>query len=413
MKKIIPVFLGILLFLNGCVNDMDVDGERPDTLPRELTASEQKVIGSGQSFSYDIFRRVVTAEEKENVFISPLSISMALGMTVNGASGDTRTAMKEALYMEEMDIDEINKSYQSLVDLLINLDPEVQMKIANSIWSREGFEVKEAFIEECRKYFNAEVSELNFDDPKAADIINDWVSKNTEGLIEKIIDGGIPQEVVMYLINAIYFKGDWLYEFDPEDTRERDFNLENGNVATVDMMEQKTAVAAYLSDQVNMIDLPYGDSLYTMTLLMPADPGVKIDDFIRESLTSQNMAAWRSNMKVSNRVVGLPKFKMEYKKSLNDILKEMGMGVAFEPFNANFKNINENGDLFISDVKHKTFVEVNEEGTEAAAVTSVSIGVTSVGPSQIIFDRPFVFMIRERISGTVLFMGKMKNPDTA
>lgn len=409
MKTMISSLLVSCLLFAGCVNDAAEDS-LPNTLPRELTVSEQKIISSGQSFSYRIFRETVAEEEKDNVFISPLSISMALGMTVNGASGETRTAMLETLALSETEIHEINVANQSLIELLLNLDSKVQMKIANSIWSREGFEVRQEFLEASREYFNAEVGELDFNDPETVEIINQWVNDNTEGLIEKIIEGSIPSEMVMYLINAVYFKGDWLNEFDPEQTRERDFHVENEEVTPVDMMHREDAIAHYVSDEVVMVDLPYGDSLYTMTLMMPGNEEVTIDDFISGILSTQKVDEWYQNLQVSKRKIGLPRFTMEYEKTLNDILKEMGMEVAFTKGAADFTNINPDGELYISEVKHKTFVEVNEEGTEAAAVTSVGVGVTSAGPPPILFDRPFVFMIRERISGTVLFLGRMKNP---
>lgn len=409
MNTITSLLIAACLFIGSCVNNATED-TLPHTLPRELSASEKKVISSGESFGYDIFRRTVAAEEKENVFISPLSISMALGMTLNGASGETRTAMKEALHMQRMNIEEINSSYQSLIDLLVNLDDKVKMKIANSVWNKLGFKVNETFIEQLETYFDAEIREVDFQDSKTVDVINDWVSQNTDGLIEKIVEGNIPPGIVMYLINAIYFKGNWLHEFNPEKTEKRDFNLGDGGIASVDMMNREGDIAHYISEEVVMVDLPYGDSLYTMSLMMPAGEEKNIDDFIQESLSSENVAQWHNSLQVSKRELGAPKFTMEYEKSLNDILKSMGMEVAFDELQADFSNINDESQLFISEVKHKTFVEVNEEGTEAAAVTSISIGITSAGPGPIIFDRPFVFMIRERISGTVLFMGKMGHP---
>ncbi len=409
MKSMIVALIVSCLTFTACVNDA-VEDSRPDTLPRDLTASEQKIINSSGSFSYRIFRETAAAEEKENLFISPLSISMALGMTVNGADGETRDAMLETLGMSQMEMKEINGAYQGLIELLANLDPKVQMKIANSIWTRQGFEVQQDFLDAGRQYFDAEIQGLDFSDPAAVETINQWVDSNTEGLIEKIIDGSIPPEMVMYLINAIYFKGNWTQEFDPDKTRDQDFHLEDGSVTTVDMMHREDAIAHYVSDEAIMVDLPYGDSLYTMSLMMPANEETPLDDFIANTLSAEQVSEWHKSLAVSKRELGLPRFSMEYEKTLNDILKDMGMEIAFSESMADFSNINPDKELYISEVKHKTFVEVNEEGTEAAAATSVGVGVTSVGPAPIIFNRPFVFMIRERISGTVLFMGRMKNP---
>jgi len=409
MKSMITALIISCLAFTACVNDAAEDTTR-DTLPRELTASEQKIISSAGSFSYRIFRETVAAEEKENLFISPLSISMALGMTVNGADGETRDAMLETLGMSQMELNEINEAYRGLIELLVNLDPKVEMKIANSIWTLQGFAVQQDFLDQSREYFDAEIQELDFSDPASVDMINQWIDSNTEGLIEKIIEGSIPPEMVMYLINAIYFKGNWTQEFDPEKTREQDFNLADGSMTTVDMMHREDAISHYVSDEAVMVDLPYGDSLYTMSLMMPASEETPLNDFIANILSAEQVSEWHEGMAVSKREIGLPRFSMEYEKTLNDILKGMGMEVAFSETAADFSNINPDKELYISEVKHKTFVEVNEEGTEAAAATSVGIGETSVGPTPIVFDRPFVFMIRERISGTVVFMGRMGNP---
>ncbi|NBC02339.1 MAG: serpin family protein [Bacteroidetes bacterium] len=407
---IFPTFF-LALLLATCQSDVTGPGEISGELPRELTEAEEQLVEADRSFSYDIFRQTVSYDnEEENLFISPLSISTALAMTLNGAKGETLEEMKEALYLKGMDVEEINQAFQSLIELLVSVDPKVTMKIANSVWHENSLPVKDDFLQRLKEFYNAEVAGLNFQDPESVDTINGWVDKNTEGKIEKIIDE-IPDEMVMYLINAIYFKGDWLSKFDTDDTRKADFHLESGETVQVDMMSQKERFAAHFSKDVRMIELPYGDSLFTMSVLMPGDPEMPLDQFIEEEVNQENLTQWRSNLRVAEVPLELPKFEMEYELTYNDILKSMGMELAFDPTQSDLSGIADVSPrhLYISEVKHKTFVSVDEEGTEAAAVTSVGVSLESLPPSMIV-NRPFVFIIHERESGTNLFMGKVKDP---
>ncbi|MBN2733167.1 MAG: serpin family protein [Balneolaceae bacterium] len=410
MKKLILPLLFFVFLMQSCINSgLEDDNTRRNTLPRSLTSSEETLISAGNDFSFDIFRRVVAGEEKKNVFISPLSISMALGMTLNGAAGETQTGMKEALGISELELQAINQSYQSLMKLLVELDPKVKLNIGNSLWGREGFPINQSFKDILKTYFDARVDELDFTTPAAADTINQWVNDQTNGRIEEIIKS-IPNNIILYLINAIYFKGDWLYQFDPEDTKPADFHLQDGSTVDVEMMSQEAPVAVYRSNEVHMAELAYGDSLYQMTILMPADKKTPISKFVQESLTASNLMAWTGQLQSQETIIKLPKFESSYDKTLNGILKSMGMEEAFDPQVADFSNINPDASLYISEVKHKANITVNEEGSEAAAATIVSIGLTSGGQNTFRVDRPFVYLIRERISGTVLFAGMMKDP---
>lgn len=405
------LLVGFMIF-QSCGDTLVGVGDPKGELPRDLTINEMMVIEADQSFSYELFRNTVDFDDEENIMISPLSVSMALSMTLNGAEGETFDVMRETLKMSGMNLDEVNDGYRSLIKLLVELDPEVKLRVANSIWHDDGFPVKQDFLERVKDAFGASVEELNFQDPASVDRVNAWVNSNTEGLIEKIIDE-IPDDMVMYLINVIYFKGNWLYQFDEEDTRLDDFFLENGETKQVDMMVQSDRFATYFSESVHMIELPYGDSLFSMTVLIPADERKPLNQFISESVTADNLNSWRSNLRTSFQKipVHLPKFEMEYEIEYNDILKAMGMEIAFDEWNANFKGMADISpqNLFISEVKHKTFIRVDEKGTEAAAVTSVGIMPTSM-PQPMIVNRPFVFIIHERESGTNLFMGKVMNP---
>jgi len=409
--------LSIILLLTGLLscngNIVEPDDIDPDP-PRELNESEKGIASSDAMFSYTVFRETVSYDESaENVFISPLSISMALAMVLNGAEGETHNQIKETLGLAGLSDNEINENFLSLMNYLMTLDSSVSVNIANSVWYDENLEVKQTFLDKLQESFNTRGESLNFNDPESVNIINSWVSENTNGRIESIIDE-ISDEMVMFLINALYFKADWQRQFDPEDTREADFYLEDGSKTSVDMMNQSGDFATYFSEEVQMIELPYGDSLYTMSVLMPTNLDKPIDEFVEESVSPENVSMWREGLRSTGRdvMVSLPKFELEYELSYNKILQSMGMELPFSESEADFSGIAEPSaqNLFISDVKHKTFVAVDEEGTEAAAATSVGIGVTSMPPA-VEVNRPFVFIIHERTSGVNLFMGKVKNPD--
>ena len=409
--------LSIILLLTGLLscngNIVEPDDIDPDP-PRELNESEKGIASSDAMFSYTVFRETVSYDESaENVFISPLSISMALAMVLNGAEGETHNQIKETLGLAGLSDNEINENFLSLMNYLMTLDSSVSVNIANSVWYDENLEVKQTFLDKLQESFNTRGESLNFNDPESVNIINSWVSENTNGRIETIIDE-ISDEMVMFLINALYFKADWQRQFDPEDTREADFYLEDGSKTSVDMMNQSGDFATYFSEEVQMIELPYGDSLYTMSVLMPTNLDKPIDEFVEESVSPENVSMWREGLRSTGRdvMVSLPKFELEYELSYNKILQSMGMELPFSESEADFSGIAEPSaqNLFISDVKHKTFVAVDEKGTEAAAATSVGIGVTSMPPA-VEVNRPFVFIIHERTSGVNLFMGKVKNPD--
>ena len=410
MRKIniIITTIFVLLYFNGCTKSPN----EPNNI-RELTSLEKSIIDSDNRFGIKLFQEIVKTQKDTNIFISPLSVSMALGMTLNGANGTTREAMINTLELAGLSNQQINENYQSLIDLLVGLDPKVKFQISNSIWYKNTFAFKESFINLNKQYFYARVSGLDFTNPQSANIINGWVEENTNGKIKKIVDQ-IDPAIVMFLINAIYFKGVWTYEFDKNQTQDDLFNLPDGSQKTVPMMVQSREFTYYSSDQFQAVDLPYGDELFSMTIILP-DPQIDVNEFMA-TLSAENWNLWTGSFSQQKGTLFFPRFKLEYEKQLNDALKSLGMAIAFDPGQADFTRMFDKvGDmnLFIDKVKHKSFVEVNEEGTEAAAVTSVEIGVTSVGPGSpfvMRVDRPFIFAIRENHSGTILFIGKIVDP---
>ncbi len=412
MKSII-LFFGIVMcvFLYSCDNATSPKDKDTTKQIRELSANEKQIVESNKKFGLNLFKKVVVQEDKaKDIFISPLSVSMALGMTLNGADGTTYDAMQQTLAFEGMTNEEINKAYHDLIDLLTKLDDKVLFEIANSIWYRNTFQVENSFLETNKNWFDAEVSASDFNNPGIVDIINNWVNDKTHEKIKTIINN-IDPNTVMFLINAIYFNGTWKYEFDKDDTYVTQFNLDNGSVEDCEMMQITGEYKYFRDSNVQIVDLPYGDGEFSMTVFLPAR-GNNINEFVN-TLDESQWDYYLTNMQADSGIIELPKFKLEYKLTMNDVLKALGMEVAFNPSAANFSRINATAQLFISKVLHKTFVKVDEEGTEAAAVTAVIINLTSVGDLEkfnMRVDRPFVFTIRENHSGSILFIGKMMQP---
>ncbi|OJV40529.1 MAG: hypothetical protein BGO29_10460 [Bacteroidales bacterium 36-12] len=391
----------VLPFIISC-DQLSDDQQEVKAIP--LKASMQKRVQQDNDFSFDLFKKVLTESEEKNIFISPLSVSIALGMTWNGAAGNTKTEMETALKMSGMTVKDINEYYQILLTNLPKVDKSTQLNIANSIWYKQGYPVKSDFLKINTDYFNAEVSDLDFSDPKSLDIINNWCAKQTNDLIKEPLDE-IRADAIMYLINAIYFKGIWTKQFDKKLTYDANFYAEDNITTQVKMMQQKDSFKYAEDENAQYLDLPYGNKAFSMTVILPKDKKTTT-----EVLNSIDTAKWNAIVNSSSQEVRvyLPKFKVQAKYLLNDALKSMGMAEAFTD-RANFTGIAD-ADLSISRVIHSTYCDVNEEGTEAAAVTIVEIRETSMPIDNTpVFNanRPFIFVIRENSTGIILFMGKM------
>ena len=398
------LFIGLAgIVLSGCGLMLH---ETDEVLLRALTASEQEVVQTDNAFGLNLFRAMIEEESAENILISPLSISMALGMTLNGASGQTYEDMVATLEKAGLAEYEINQTYSYLIDLVTGLDPKVTVALANSIWYRDTFEVEQPFLDTNLQYFDAQIADLDFDAPKSVDIINDWVNQKTNGKIAEIIEE-IGPETVMFLVNALYFKGNWTYQFDPAETFEAAFHNADESVTQVPTMHM-TATLPYLrTNTFTAVDLPYGDSLFSMMVILP-DIDAGISGLVNQ-LNETSLAQWVIQLTPAAVSLALPRFEIAYEDTLRRFLKQLGMSIAFRPYVADFTRMNRNGmalGLHIEEVYHKTYIEVNEEGTKAAAVTAVQMDTeSSAGAHPLRFDRPFVFVIRERHSNALLFIG--------
>ncbi|RKU17271.1 proteinase inhibitor I4 serpin [Candidatus Poribacteria bacterium] len=403
------LFCSVLLLLVGC-DEMRLDMFDKKEPEPEIGPIDSSVVTANTQFGFNLFDEIRKTEQDKNIFISPLSVSLALAMTRNGAAGETEQAMTNTLQLQGLDAEAINVGYAGLHQTLLTADPKVTLAIANSLWARQGVPFNQSFLQRNTQFFGAEISTLDFDDPNASKTINKWVDTNTKGKIQKIVDDQIDPLTVLFLINAIYFKGTWQEEFDPSETREGPFHLANGDVKAVPMMRQERQYPYYRGERFQAIRLAYGDGQMSMYIFLP-DRESDLNNFL-ENLNAEGWENWMSQFHGQDVSLVMPKFKLEYKKTLNDALQALGMGIAFGQ-GANFSRMSLSGrDFFIKEVLHKTFVEVNEEGTEAAAVTKVEVGITSVPPPPIPFtiDRPFFFAIRDNQTKTVLFMGAVVDP---
>lgn len=405
----------LVLLAAGCHEAPTAPPPPLRALPRELTATERQLITGSNAFAFSLLRAVDAqpSAADSNVFLSPLSASMALGMTANGAAGTTLDAMRSTLGVGDAPLAEVDRAYRSLIDLLRSLDPSVDFRIANSIWYRQDFPVESSFLAATRQFFDATVEAKDFADPSTVADINAWASRGTNGKIATIIDE-IPESMVMYLINAIYFKGSWVQQFAKDQTRDGPFTLATGGTATVPFMRLGHPLPYAETATYQAVDLGYGRGAYGMTVLLPK-PGTDVNALV----ATMDGAAWDGLIQRLDSVpvlLSLPRFRLAWGDSLNAPLRALGMGIAFAPGGADFTAMSlppAGRELHISTVEQKTFVDVDEEGTEAAAATSVGVGVTSAPAAvELRVDHPFVFAIRERLSGAILFIGKIMRPPT-
>lgn len=398
----ILILATFLAFGCGSQNDIKIT-TLDDAKPIVLRVGVEKRVAQDNSFAFDLLNKTMTISKESNVFVSPLSVSIALGMAWNGANGSTKTEMETALKMSGMSIDDINEYYKVMQTTLPTIDPTTKLSIANSLWYRTGFAVKSDFLKINTGNFGAYVREIDFSKTWAKDTINNWCSKKTNKLIPTIIDN-ISSDMQMYLVNAVYFKGVWCNKFDKKPTVESDFTTESGAKVKVNLMNQKDTFAYNMDNLAQYLDMPYGNKAFSMTVILPL-PGKTTADVLND-MTAEKWKSTLSTMTEQQVIVQMPRFKIEKKYKLNEMLKSMGMKIAFLE-TADFSNISLQP-LMISEVLHKTYIEVNEEGTEAAAVTSIGMSTTSMPVyREFTVNKPFVFVIRERSTGVILFIGKM------
>ncbi len=409
MKKTISIVIaiGMVLLALSCSEKLTPPNDSPSLPLRGLSLGDKHLAQSSNGFGFKLFKSVTSDAPDSNILISPLSVSMALGMALNGAVGKTFQDMRETLEFSGLTEDEINKSYRNLIDFLGSLDPKVKLGIANSIWAKSGFDIEQEFLDINRSFFDATVRQLDFADPSTVDTINAWVNEKTNGKIEEILDD-ISEDVVMYLINAVYFNAEWTTPFDSSHTEITNFFITDSFHVPCAMMKNRIVVPHVFTDEFKAVELPYGDGDFSMVFVLPNN-GVELADVVSR-LDNEEWNSIISSMSKSSLLVQIPRFSFELDKTLNDNLSALGMNIAFDRYRADFRRITRTTQIFVSEVKHKTFIRVGEFGTEAAAVTSVEFTETSVPPIEFCANRPFLFAICERQSGSILFIGQLTNP---
>lgn len=404
----------MVLGLVGCseVNNIDssvaqsVPPKQQDPATQVVTpVVNSKLIAANTKFGFKLFSEIFRQDSSKNIFISPASVAIALAMTYNGASGETKQAMANTLELQEINLQEVNSGNAAMLAALENTD-SIELTIANSLWAKQEYPLKQDFLQR-QKFYKAKVTNLDFSDRAAPTVINNWVNQSTRGRIERIIES-INSNDVLFLINATYFKGKWTTQFDKNQTDDYPFYLAAGN-RKHPMMSQTGEYRYYETEKFQAVSFPYGkDRKLSLYVFLP-NQNSSLSNFYKD-LNAQNWEKWMTLFRNREGLVRLPRFSMESELTLNDTLKALGMEVAFGD-EADFSGIGDN--LSISEVKHKTFVEVNEEGTEAAAATSVTIAVTAAPaqePFQMIVNRPFFCAIRDNQTGTILFMSSIIEP---
>lgn len=375
------------------------------TPPNNQRNLDAILVAANTKFAFNLFHTLSQQQPNQNIFISPNSVALALSMTYNGVSGETKQEMTKVLELTGMTPQEINAANQGLQNSLQKVDPTVQVLIANSLWAKQGFSFKPEFLQTNQEYYQANVTELDFINPQAPSIINNWVSQKTQGKIDRIVEEISPDEV-LFLINAIYFKGNWETPFDRSQTTNKTFYLTDSSSKQHPMMSQSGFHRCYETDTFQAVSLSYGKKGALRMYIFLPNSHTNLATFLQQ-LTPENWNKWMQQFRKIIGTIEIPRFKIEYEIELKSTLIALGMAGIFDISKADFSAMTDDN-VAVDSVKHKTFVEVNEEGTEAAAVTSIEL------PRGLIFqmnvNRPFFCAIRDHTTGTILFMGTIVDP---
>lgn len=415
MNPIRRTYRGLLLTLTmslvvGCSTGGRESFVPPD-LPSAVRAAyvsnapvDTRIVDANTKFAFDLYQSLYPTEGTKNLFLCPTSVSLALQIAYNGAQADTKTAMDTTLRLNGLSITDVNSMNAALQASLISRTGAVELDIANGLWFRSDA-VQPSFVQVNTDYYGSQLGDMSLI-PQSA---NDWVTKKTNGKITSILPDQDYSATIAVIVNAVYFKGTWTSKFDPTNTVDAPFTRTDGTVKSVKMMHQVTDFDYYKGTHFRAVNLPYGSDKRLRTTIVLPDEGTSLGAIL-PSLTPENWKSWQTQFHVAKVTLDLPRFKTDYSIALKDTLSNMGMGIAFDASGkANFDGIAKNA--YLQFVQHKTFLEVNEEGTQAGGATSIGIGVTSVPePQEMKVNRPFFCVIQDSVSGAILFMGSIVNP---
>ena len=403
------VILGLFMAY-GCTQP----SEQPTVLNETGVTQEQidKVVDANNKFAIEMYKQLSGNSSEDNVFFSPYSISSAMAIVYEGARGTTADEIRTVFSYPE-DIMDLRKGYAHLFNSINKPNENYELRTANALWAQKDYPFLDEYLETAKTYYGGKLANLDFvNDPEGSrTTINRWVENQTNGKIKDLLPKGSVNPLTRLVVtNAVYFKGKWVKQFDPKDTYKTDFHVTPEKKVKVDMMALRSEVFNYTEDDtVKVLELPYSGNRLSMLVILPKQNHT-IDE-VEDSLTIEKIREWQSNLNPREIDVHLPKFKMETKYKLNDVLSTMGMPTAFIPDTADFSGMNGNRELFISHVIHQAYVDVNEEGTEAAAATGITMELSAVPPENpFVADHPFIFLIVDKETGGILFMGRLSDP---
>lgn len=378
-------------------------------LPRQ-SWDETRLVKAQTQFGLKLFSALATTHQQQNIFISPTSISLALSMLYNGATGETQQEIATGLGIQGVEIDSLNRANQALENNLNNHESPVKLTMANSLWARQGFSFRYQFLKNNRDYYNGQITNLNFASNEASGIINRWIKENTQGKIKEVINQ-IQDEDVLLLTNAAYFQGSWAIEFDEDLTEEKPFYRFGKHPKNYSFMSRQGTYRYLETPQLQGINLPYDEGRFSLYLFLP-----KSDKNIRDIFQSLTVTQWQkllANFKEKSGFLQLPRFTLNYEIDLTEALKSLGLSTMFSPANSQFSSLTSHS-AYLNRIKHQTLLEINEKGTQPPLIKSMNVKVASVmrssKPFNMIVDRPFLCAIQDSQTGTILFIGMIVDP---
>jgi serpin B len=359
-------------------------------------------------FGLELLAQTRHAVQSKNYFLSPAGLAFALAMVENGAKGETLRQFAATLQGNGISLDDLNAANKALLDLLTSSDPKLKLEIANGMWTDKNALLEPEFVAANKSFYNAQVFNADFQDRDTVKTINDWVSAQTDGKITQMVQAPLDPMLRLIVLDAVYFKGQWANPFDPKQTKELPFTLAGGDVVKNSRMVKSGKFRYFENDDFQAVDLPYAGEGFSMEVFLPKKT---LDDLFK-NFTAEQFQQWTKQMELRGGILELPKFKLQNEYELKPVLSVMGMQQAFTP-EADFRGISKER-IYISRIEQKTYVDVNEEGTEAAAVTGIfatrSAAVAELRPFYMDVNHPFLMAIYERKTGLILFLGAIMDP---